>query len=439
MDSSMSMSDNETEDSNLLAKDAKNPFDKKPVFFCKCFLALLALSLIANVALVGMLLSAAAEKSSSYETGFASDLASIKHRIELIQTRYTGGVELDHAGHFSTDASGPQYVGNSSKVIDLEWEKLLSGLNLDLTDKDIGSTATFQWPESGMHLTGLEVYHSLHCLGGPRVYWVSALFAAVVALLYILGSADYKQFCKSYNKMSQKLVLWYNGNLTLDSFQCLPQPYTIEILSVDPFVIYINDFLSEYEIQYLLEYASAQEHHEDIDMQTNSASLRLAWRNRGNVCIAERMKSLLGNVQHLEIEPIRIIQYEGEQKLQVHYDWFPGNRTDASPAGHPNRVNNRLGSIFAYLEDDCDGGETYFPEIRGVAETADGRKFSRTESGEGLLVKPLRGNAVFWNNLHSDGSGDVRTAHAGLPVTRGRKIGINIWSYYFVDTAMVGQ
>ncbi|KAM3547961.1 hypothetical protein ARSEF4850_009698, partial [Beauveria asiatica] len=196
MDSSMSMSDNETEDSNLLAKDAKNPFDKKPVFFCKCFLALLALSLIANVALVGMLLSAAAEKSSSYETGFASDLASIKHRIELIQTRYTGGVELDHAGHFSTDASGPQYVGNPSKVIDLEWEKLLSGLNLDLTDKDIGSTATFQWPESGMHLTGLEVYHSLHCL-----------------------------------------------------------PYTIEILSVDPFVIYINDFLSEYEIQYLLEYA----------------------------------------------------------------------------------------------------------------------------------------------------------------------------------------
>jgi len=73
-----------------------------------------------------------------------------------------------------------------------------------------------------------------------------------------------------------------------------------------------------------------------------------------------------------------------------------------------------------------------------VAESADGNKFAIPEGAAGLLVKPRRGNAIFWNNLLANGSGDTRVAHAGLQVESGTKIGLNIWSTYFFDLPMVG-
>ena len=149
------------------------------------------------------------------------------------------------------------------------------------------------------------------------------------------------------------------------------------------------------------------------------------------------MRSLLGNVQHAEIESLQIVKYQqGGDRFRMHTDWFdpPTSLKD----GDSNRQSNRLGSVFAYLEDDCTRGETFFPELPGVSPTADGDKFALPDGGKGLLVKPRRGNAVFWNNLHANGSGDLRTAHAGLQVEAGVKIGLNIWSSYFFDLPMVG-
>lgn len=47
----------------------------------------------------------------------------------------------------------------------------------------------------------------------------------------------------------------------------------------------------------------------------------------------------------------------------------------------------------------------------------------------GVEFKPIKGNAVFWVNMRSDGKGYEETYHAGLPVTEGFKIGLNIWSW----------
>lgn len=133
-----------------------------------------------------------------------------------------------------------------------------------------------------------------------------------------------------------------------------------------------------------------------------------------------------------------MVKYSSGDDVQIHVDWSPFPRNKTWNPARPNRLNNRLGSVFTYLEDDCIGGETYFPSIKGVSATADGNKFTRTRSGMGLLVKPRRGNAVFWNNLHSNGSGDERTAHSGLAVTKGTKMGMNLWSHYYFDSPMIG-
>jgi hypothetical protein len=46
--------------------------------------------------------------------------------------QYTGGVVLDHNGHFARNqsVSAEKYVGTPSPEIDDAWEQLLNGLNV---------------------------------------------------------------------------------------------------------------------------------------------------------------------------------------------------------------------------------------------------------------------------------------------------------------------
>lgn len=78
------------------------------------------------------------------------------------------------------------------------------------------------------------------------------------------------------------------------------------------------------------------------------------------------------------------------------------------------------------------GGGTNFPILdapRGeVAEEKWCRWVDCDEEWErGVTFRPLVGNVVYWENM-VDGTGDQRTLHAGLPVTSGWKVGMNIWT-----------
>ncbi|KAI0861124.1 hypothetical protein F4860DRAFT_476921 [Xylaria cubensis] len=232
------------------------------------------------------------------------------------------------------------------------------------------------------------------------------------------------------------------------------QNYTVELLSIDPLVMYINNFVREEEIQHLLAlgrdrfstsmvFAGSDGFREVLNRTMRSSET--AFLPKEDVvceCLTKRMQSLLGNVQHAEVEALQIVKYAmGGDHYRSHTDWFDAPKYDYPIPGSKDRTpkpSNRLGSIFAYLEDDCERGETYFPYLPSVSESADGRKFALADGDTGLLVRPQRGNAVFWNNLHPNGTGDERTFHASLPIESGTKIGLNIWSRYFLDEVMVG-
>jgi prolyl 4-hydroxylase len=92
---------------------------------------------------------------------------------------------------------------------------------------------------------------------------------------------------------------------------------------------------------------------------------------------------------------------------------------------------------MVYLGADCEGGGTNFPRLKRPV----GRTWCRFlecgdgESGgagleEGITFKPIKGNAIFWENLRADGTGYPETWHAAYPVTKGTKVGLNIWSWY---------
>lgn len=150
------------------------------------------------------------------------------------------------------------------------------------------------------------------------------------------------------------------------------------------------------------------------------------------------MRSLLGNMQHQDIEPLQVVKYEPGQRFTGHMDWFDEPKNMATSDGNVTRPYNRLATIFAYLEDDCVGGETYFPRIKGVSASADQDKYIKTNSPTGLVVKPRKGNAIFWTNLHSNGTGDKRLLHGGATVTSGTKIGLNVFSMGYLDAPLIG-
>lgn len=136
------------------------------------------------------------------------------------------------------------------------------------------------------------------------------------------------------------------------------------------------------------------------------------------------------------IERLRVQRYGLGGHYSHHYDWT------RAYAGW-----GRVSSFMVYVDDDngqVEGGATEFPRL---ARQKDPRWCKFTECGDdaevaerdghsendglGVSFKPKAGVAVFWENFRSDGTGRGydETWHAGLPVTRGRKVGLNIWSF----------
>lgn len=117
---------------------------------------------------------------------------------------------------------------------------------------------------------------------------------------------------------------------------------------------------------------------------------------------------------------LQVVQYKQNQEYRAHFDWGVKSAHKAE----------RETTIFGILQGDCEHCGTQFPDIAIDWSGEDERWCDLVECGETemLTFKAVAGSAVFWKNLHEDGTGDRRTLHAGLPVQNGTKIGLNIWT-----------
>lgn len=83
------------------------------------------------------------------------------------------------------------------------------------------------------------------------------------------------------------------------------------------------------------------------------------------------------------------------------------------------------------------GGGTEFPLLNGHWDGDEWCRFIECrdttsddpDTPQGTTFKVAPGNAVYWENFASDGHGFEETWHAGLPVTEGTKVGLNIWTF----------
>ncbi|PYI33010.1 oxidoreductase [Aspergillus indologenus CBS 114.80] len=239
---------------------------------------------------------------------------------------------------------------------------------------------------------------------------------------------------------------------------CAPDNYRVHLLQKDPLVIYIEDFLSAEETDHIVNLSKSNYTLSTIyngHNTTHDATRRLSDRAllpRDNTvrCLEARAAAFQGWKPHLYIERMWAQRYNTSGHYVHHYDW----------AGSAARGGDRLSTFMVYLGDDCDGGGTNFPRLsmpRGAAalrewcrflacpaddaaaappggELKDGESShvaaAAAAASQGVTFKPIKGNAIFWENLRPDGSGYPETWHAAFPVTSGTKIGLNIWSWY---------
>ena len=99
-------------------------------------------------------------------------------------------------------------------------------------------------------------------------------------------------------------------------------------------------------------------------------------------------------------EAVQLTKYEVGQEYKRHVDYF--NQKDKTAID-----NDRCGTVIFYLNDDFEGGETYFPHLD-------------------LSIKPKKGMALFFAYNYDADTNHLST-HAGLPVTSGVKTIATIW------------
>jgi prolyl 4-hydroxylase len=145
-------------------------------------------------------------------------------------------------------------------------------------------------------------------------------------------------------------------------------------------------------------------------------------------CIEERAAHFQGNIPIQNIENLQVVKYIAGGHYNPHYDWLyePNGGFDLDTAG------NRASSFFVYLEANCTGGSTNFPGVDRPVENEWCETLNCVDEGgkpiKTVEVKPKVGRAIFWWNVDAQGEVDKTTWHAGAPLIKGSKIGLNIWT-----------
>jgi prolyl 4-hydroxylase len=187
-----------------------------------------------------------------------------------------------------------------------------------------------------------------------------------------------------------------------------------KIVSRDPNIFFIDDFLTEREIQTIIKLSESNLQRAEMsgdkgNISGNDRTNRNCWLEKDQhpvlLNLAKRVAMLMKcNWKHFE--SYQVIHYQKNQEYKYHFDAWDVN-DKAKYDRYCSDKGNRLKTAIAYLNTVEKGGTTRF-------DTLD------------RSIKAKKGRIVIFDNL-KDGNIHPDSRHAGMPVIQGEKWAFNLW------------
>ena len=219
----------------------------------------------------------------------------------------------------------------------------------------------------------------------------------------------------------------------------LPVPDTIHVdpskvtqLSWEPRAYLYRGFLRSAECDYIIQTSAPQLRKSTVVDNDTGKSVPSAIRTSDGSFIARGADETIADIErriaewsHVPVEHgegIQVLRYEKGQKYEAHMDAFhDAFNQDDSKGGQ------RVATVLMYLSDVEEGGETVFPYTKEKPH-ADDDAFSECAK-RGVAVKPRRGDALLFWSMDVGGKLDVKSTHAGCPVSKGVKWSATKWMH----------
>jgi prolyl 4-hydroxylase len=198
-------------------------------------------------------------------------------------------------------------------------------------------------------------------------------------------------------------------------------------LSKEPSVAYIPEFLTDAECDALVADAKKRLFRSQVAVYKNAKASPVdqsrtsdqAWLagEPGSTAavVIQRVMQMMSSFPPSAHEQLQILRYDVGQHYFAHNDYF-------APELYGKQSSNRAVTVFLYLNDVEEGGETQFPRADGKPPTSD---FSSCTHG--LRMRPLRRSVVVFYDMKPNGDLDPSSLHGGCDVKKGMKWGGTLW------------
>ncbi|CAJ1967602.1 unnamed protein product [Cylindrotheca closterium] len=211
---------------------------------------------------------------------------------------------------------------------------------------------------------------------------------------------------------------------------------TIKAVSVAPRIFQIDGFLSELEVDHIIELANRKTLRRSTtgsgaDTQVSSVrTSETTWLPRHHSPVMDAVIKRAADVlkidealmrfrqpgEHPDLpsripinEDLQIVHYNQKAEYTTHTDHgYPDTRPNA-----PSRSIN----LCIYLNEGMKGGETAFPRWRNA------------DTDDAIKAVPQKGKAMIFYMKNPDGNLDDLSQHAAMPVIEGEKWFANLWTW----------
>tara|TARA_B100001094_G_scaffold323904_1_gene375600 strand:+ start:927 stop:1568 length:642 start_codon:yes stop_codon:yes gene_type:complete len=199
----------------------------------------------------------------------------------------------------------------------------------------------------------------------------------------------------------------------------------INVISNDPYIYYIDNFLTDKECDFIIEksksnmgrakttFANKEEKNlvNNVDYKGRTNDSYWIPHNKYpellQICMKIAKKI---NSNYRNFEQFQVIHYKENQEYKYHYDaWDKNDKVRYKK--YCEKLGNRKITTLCYLNNVDEGGETGFDMI----------------DDNPILIKPKKGRLIVFYNLNDDNSMNEKSRHAGLPVIKGEKWAFNLW------------